>query len=127
MTHLDFFKNYEYIKKQVELGIYKGNDTSDTGNQSELEHNQIIHEDFQKAGLRNLFGKLDTLSNQAEKDRAISHISKNPDSSGLIRIILFSHYVLEIYYFNPALKRTMKMPLLIFLILLIQLVSRLQP
>ena len=90
-----FFQNYEYIKKQVELGIYKGNDTSDTGNQSELEHNQIVHEDFQKAGLRNLFGKLDTLFDQTEKDRAISHIAKNPDSSGLIRIILFSHYVLK--------------------------------
>ena len=90
-----FFQNYEYIKKQVELGIYKGNDRSDTGGQSELEHNQIVHEDFQKAGLRNLFGKLDTLSDPAEKDRAISHITKNPDSSGLIRIILFSHYVLQ--------------------------------
>ena len=90
-----FFQNYEFIKKQVELGIYKGDDISDTEHQSELAHNQIVHEDFQKTGLRNLFEKLDTLSNQAEMDRAISNIASNSNSSGLIRVILFSHYVLK--------------------------------
>ena len=90
-----FFQNYEYIKEQVELGIYKGNDMPDNGHQSELEHNQIAHEHFQKSGLRNLFEKLDTLSDQAEQNRAISHIASNSDSSGLIRIMLFSHYVLK--------------------------------
>ena len=67
----------------------------DNGHQSELEHNQIDHEDFQKAGLRNLFEKLDTLPEQAEKDRAISDIANNSESSGLIRLMLFSHYVLK--------------------------------
>ena len=88
-------QNYKYIKEQVELGIYKGDETPDTKRQSELEHNQVVHKDFQKAGLRNLFEKLDTLSNQKEKDRAIGHITNNSDSSGLIRIMLFSHYVLK--------------------------------
>ena len=90
-----FFQNYKYIKAQVELGIYKGDNTPDTEQQSDLEHNQIAHEDFQKAGLRNLFEKLDTLSDQSEKDRAISDIANNSDSSGLIRLMLFSHYVLK--------------------------------
>ena len=89
------FQNYKYIKEQVKLGIYKGDETPNTKYQSELEHNQIGHKDFQKAGLRNLFEKLDTLSDQAEKDRAISHIANNSDSSGLIRIMLFSHYLLK--------------------------------
>ncbi len=90
-----FFQNYEYIKNQVNLGIYKGDDIQETEDKSELEHNQISHKDFQKTGLRNLFGKLDTLSGQSTINRAISDIANNPESSGLIRIILFSHYVLK--------------------------------
>ena len=54
---LRFFQNYEYIQKQVKLGVYKDDDTLDTRDQSELEHNRISHEDFHKAGLRNLFWK----------------------------------------------------------------------
>ena len=89
------FQNYNYIKEQVELGIYKGNETADTKRQSDLEHNRIDHKDFEKAGLRNLFEKLDTLSDPAQQNRAISHIASNSDSSGLIRMMLFSHYVLK--------------------------------
>ena len=89
------FQNYKYIKEQIELGIYKGDETSDAKRQSDLEHNQIAHKDFQNAGLRNLFEKLDTLADQKEKDRAMSQIANNSDSSGLIRLMLFSHYVLK--------------------------------
>ena len=88
-------QNYKYIKEQVELGIYKGDETADTKRQSDLDHNQVVHKDFEKAGLRNLFEKLDTLSDQAQQNRAISHIASNSDSSGLIRMMLFSHYVLK--------------------------------
>ena len=91
-----FFQNYEYIQEQVKLGIYQSDDASDTERQSDLEHNQIHHKDFQKAGFRNLFEKLDTLSDQSEKNRAISDVANNSDSSGLIRIVLFSHYVLKL-------------------------------
>ncbi|RKU07525.1 hypothetical protein C6502_17265 [Candidatus Poribacteria bacterium] len=90
-----FFQNYKYIKDQVQLGIYKSNNTRDTEHQNGLEHNQIEHKDFQKTGLRNLFEKLDTLTDQPDRDRAISDIAGNPDSSGLIRIMLFSHYLLK--------------------------------
>ena len=89
------FQNYQYIKEQVELGIYKGDETADTKRQSDLEHNRIDHKDFEKTGLRNLFEKLDTLSDPAQQNRAISHIASNSDSSGLIRMMLFSHYVLK--------------------------------
>ena len=90
-----FFQNYKYIQEQVELGIYKGDDAPDTGRQSNLDHNQIDYEDFRKAGLRNLFEKLDTLPDQVERDCAISNIASTSDSSGLIRIMLFSHYLLK--------------------------------
>ena len=90
-----FSQNYEYIKDRVKLDIYKSNNTQDTEYQNALEHDQIDHKDFEKIGLRNLFEKLDTLSSQAEESRAISHIADKPDSSGLIRIMLFSHYLLK--------------------------------
>ena len=70
--------------------------------QNELEHNQIDHKDFQKTGLRNLFEKLETLTDQAERDRAISDIASKPDSSGLIRIMLFSHYLLKSVILNAG-------------------------
>ena len=89
------FQNYKYIKEQVELGIYKGDETADTKRQSDLDHNHVVHKDFEKAGLRNLFEKLDTLPDLAQQNRAISHIASNSDSSGLIRMMLFSHYVLK--------------------------------
>ncbi|MDE0315428.1 MAG: DUF262 domain-containing HNH endonuclease family protein [Candidatus Poribacteria bacterium] len=92
---LRFFQNYEYIKKIVELGIYRDNYTSATEDDSELDFNQIHHDDFRNAGLCNLFKKLDTLSDQAERDTVISDITNNSDSSGLIRLMLFSHYVLK--------------------------------
>ena len=89
-------QNYVYIKDQVKLGIYTGEASSDTEDQCELEHEHVHHEDFQKSGLRDLFDKLDTVSEeQAEKDRAISHVSNTIGSSGLIRMMLFSHYVLK--------------------------------
>lgn len=88
-----FFQNYSYIKDQVKLGIYYN--TPDTEHQSELEHNQIDHEDFQRTGLRNLFEKLDTLPDEIERNRAISRIASDRDSSGLIRIMLFSYYLLK--------------------------------
>ncbi|MCE2415445.1 DUF262 domain-containing protein [Candidatus Poribacteria bacterium] len=92
---LRFFQNYEYIKKQVELGIYKGNDMADTTEQSDLDFNQISHDAFRNAGLSNLFKKLDTLSDQTEKDLAISDIVSNSDSHGFVRLMLFSHYMLK--------------------------------
>ena len=90
-----FFQNYKYIREQVELGIYKGDNAADTGSQSDLDHNQVGYEDFRQAGLRGIFEKLDTLPDQAKMDCAINDISSTPDSSGLIRITLFSYYLLK--------------------------------
>lgn len=93
---LRFMQNYEYIKAQVELGIYKGFNTSDVKNQSDLDFNRIEHNDFRNAGLWNLFVKLDTFTDQGQKDNVISNIASNSNSSGFIRLILFSHYVLKL-------------------------------
>ena len=93
-----FFQNYKYIQEQVRAGIYKSDDSLDARRQSDLEHNQIGHEDFKKAGLRNLFEKLNTLPDSVQMDRAISDIANTSDSSGLIRLMLFSHYVMKSIY-----------------------------
>ena len=88
-------QNYQYIKKQVELGVYDGDSTLGAEDQNELEHNQIDYKDFRERGLYNLFEKLDSFSCPAERDDAIGDIASTPDSSGLIRIMLFSHYLLK--------------------------------
>lgn len=89
------FENYDYIKNQVQFGIYENENTMVTEHQNQVEHSRIEHQNFELTGLRNLFEKIDTLSDQAEQNRAISHIANSYDSSGLIRIMLFSHYVLK--------------------------------
>ena len=90
-----FFQNYKYIREQVELGIYKGDAAADTGSQSDLNHYQVGYEDFRQAGLHGIFEKLDTLPDQAKRDLAINDIASTPDSSGLVRITLFSYYLLK--------------------------------
>ncbi len=88
-------QNYDYIKRQVKLGIYDDIDSPDTEHQNQLEHSRIDCEDFRRKGLVSLFVKIDTLYDQAEMDRAMSHIASSSSSSGLIRIMLFSHYLLK--------------------------------
>ena len=87
-----YYQNYDYIKDQVKRGICEDNDTPDNS-QNELDCEQIQPKDFERAGFRNLFEKLN--SDQAEKNQAIGHIAKNSDSSGLIRLILFSYYLMK--------------------------------
>ena len=88
-------QNYQYIKKQVELGVYDGDSTLGAEDQNELEHNQIDYKDFRERGLYNLFEKLDLFSDPAERSYAIEDIASTPDSSGLVRIMLFSYYLLK--------------------------------
>ena len=90
-----YFQNYEYIKKQVRLGIYEDMEILNDNRHSDVEHEQVQQSDFEKKGLRNLFEKLDTLPSPNEKDRAISNIATTAKSSGLIRMILFSYYLLK--------------------------------
>ena len=90
-----YFQKYVYIQEQVEFGIYKGDDALDARLQSDLDHTQVDYGDFRNAGLRDIFENLDTPPDQAESNSTINHIVSTPESSGLIRIILFSHYLLK--------------------------------
>ena len=63
-------------------------------NDLDLEHEQIKQEHFLKRGLRDLFGKSDMLD-EKKINRAVSDIAVKSNSSGLIRIILFSYYLMK--------------------------------
>ncbi len=92
---LRFLHNYQYIRKKVEFAIYKGNVKSDSEEQIGLDFNKITYQDFRKISLQNLFEKLDTLSDEDEKNNAILDIASKFEPSGLLRLMLFSHYVLK--------------------------------
>ncbi len=89
-----YFQNYKYIKEQVSR-IYEDKKTPSETTKEELEYEQVQHESFERAGLRNLFEKLTVLGEEEDQNRAISHISQNSASSGLIRLLLFSHYLMR--------------------------------
>lgn len=89
-----YFQNYKYIKEQVRR-IYGDNETPSETTKEELEYEQVQQESFERAGLRNLFEKLAVLGGEEDQNRAISYISQNSVSSGLIRLLLFSHYLMK--------------------------------
>lgn len=91
-----FLHNYQYIKEQVEYAIYKGNVKSDSEEQSDLDFNKITYQDFRNVRLWNQFEKLDTLTDEDEKNKTIIDIARKVKPSGLIRLMLFSHYVLKL-------------------------------
>ncbi len=90
-----FLQNYSYIKDQIRLCIYEGNDISENNQQSDIETDPVQQSEFKRNGFRNLFEKLASLPKLSDRDRAISHIAETAKSSGLIRIVLFSYYLLK--------------------------------
>ena len=89
-----YFENYEYIKAEIH-GIYEHEETSSDTSKKELEYEQVQSGSFEKEGLRNLFKKLDVLGESKYQNSAISDIAKNSNSSGLVRLLLFSHYLTQ--------------------------------
>ena len=90
-----YFQNYKYIKRQVQSGIYEDKATPDNSRQDDVEHEQIQQNDFKQKRLFSLFEKLDMLPSQTEKNRARDDIASIAKSSGLVRMILFSYYLLK--------------------------------
>ena len=89
-----YFENYEYIKAEMH-GIYENEETQNGTSKNELEYEQVHSQSFEKEGLRNLFKKLDVLTESKNQNSAISDIAKNSNSSGLVRLLLFSHYLTQ--------------------------------
>lgn len=82
------FKNYDYIKDQVELALYHGDTSS-----CELDHEPVPHGDFQRRGMRGLFEKLTLIREEDGQNRAVSEVAARSEIAGLIRLLLFSSYL----------------------------------
>lgn len=88
-----YFRNYKYIKGQLHR-VYEDN-AATNGTIKDIEYEQIQCSDFQKKPLRDLFKKINVLTDIEDQNRAISDIAKDYNSSGLIRLLLFSHYLMD--------------------------------
>jgi hypothetical protein len=89
----NFSRNYNYIRRQVCDGIYRDGGDPSADRPGDLDHEQIQHGDFKRRGLIRLFDKLDV--SEDHRNRAISDIANTAASSGLVRLILFSYYLLK--------------------------------
>ena len=86
-----FFQNYEYIKEQIR-GISE--DAGKSNSKRDIEYEQIPQKSFEQKPLRHLFKKINAIQGQ-DPNRVLSDIAKNSKSSGLIRLLLFSHYLMD--------------------------------
>ena len=86
-----FLQNYKYIKEQIH-GIYEDDGEPDV--KKDMEYEPVPRESFGRDPLRRLFKKINVLPNR-DRDRAFNDIAKNSNSSGLIRLLLFSHYLMD--------------------------------
>ena len=86
-----FFQNYEYIKEQVR-GICEDNEKSNS--KRDIEYEQIPQESFEQKPLRHLFKRINAIQGE-DSNRTLSEIAKNSNSSGLVRLLLFSHYLMD--------------------------------
>ncbi len=89
----NFSRNYDYIRQKVRDGIYGDGGDSSGDQAGDLDHEQIQHGDFNRRGLVQLFDKLDI--SEDHRNRAISDITNTAASSGLVRLVLFSYYLLK--------------------------------
>ena len=94
-----FLLNYQYIKEQIDR-IYDDDPFPEGTAKKELEYEQVQKKSFKKAKLLNLFEKLNVLRKENQRDSAINDISITPNSSGLIRLLLFSHYLMKYLIFT---------------------------
>ena len=86
-----FFRNYEYVKEQIR-GVYEDNQEPDV--KRDIEYEPISRESFVKKPLLHLFKKINVLGDK-ERNRALNDIARDSNSSGLIRLLLFSHYLMD--------------------------------
>ena len=82
------FRNYDFIKEQIELALDRVNEESDG---FVLDFDRTGRRQFGARGVRRLFEKLDLDASAA--DKAIADVNNTPAVAPLIRLIAFSSYV----------------------------------
>jgi uncharacterized protein with ParB-like and HNH nuclease domain len=83
-----FFRNYQYIKDQIEEFLYTSGSL-----ESDLDCEPVEMEDFKRRGLIALFDKLEHYQTEPERNKAVSELAKSSGSEGLVRLLLFSSYL----------------------------------
>lgn len=84
-----FKSNFEFIREQLKY-------ISDHQvMEADIDCEKVKCKDFERRGFRSLFKKLEVFEKDAERNTAISDISKNTDVEILIRLILFSSYMIN--------------------------------
>ena len=91
-------KNYKYLKAQIKNYLFAPTFDDDNKPSGDLDGEVIQMQSFGKRGLCHLFEKLNSISDEQERNKVISWISNNRDAAefqGLLRTVLFSWYVLK--------------------------------
>ena len=86
-----FSENFDTIRKHIRfLAAPANGEGRDT-----LDCQTISPSDFKLKGLKGLFFKLDTLESVSDRDRALSAISQGTEADTIVRLMLFSSYLLH--------------------------------
>ena len=90
-------ENYRYIQEQVRshVAISKLNYDVAKLRDGGIDADIIDKSSFRAGGLRDLFEKLNYFSDGRDADRALSAVAKQEQTEGLVRLILFSWYLLD--------------------------------
>ena len=86
---------YRYISARIEQLVYLGKAADDDRDDDEFEPPALSRSDFASVGCRNLFVKLNDLGSPSDIDRVVSIVVSDPESEGLIRLLLFASYLIR--------------------------------
>ena len=87
-------ENFNYLKMQIREYIYEAHTPPESRPDSDIDSEIVNRSDFEKQPLRNLFQKLNTFPDQSMQNSVLASIAKNEKTDGLIKLILFSWYLL---------------------------------
>lgn len=83
---------FEYIHDLIQEYVYQGKDTPSS---EEADLPVIQRDTFGQIGCRALFTKLDSVGTETDQKRVVANIASSPEAEGLIRLLLFSAYVVQ--------------------------------
>ena len=85
---------YKIIREQIEQCVYLGQESLD-GHDDGFASLVLTTEEFTRRGCRELFVKLRDVGDEPDANRVVSYIAGTPESAGLIRLLLFSSYIIR--------------------------------
>ena len=88
-------KNYRYLKRQIEEYIYNPPSNDEKRSPGDVDCEIVRRQFFNRKGFRNLFEKLNSIPEKSSQEKAISFIVKESPLEGLVRLLLFSWYLLK--------------------------------